>query len=71
MGEEPGRLYSPWGLKESDMTEQLHLTLNNESEPLSYTVLTTKAKWVKHVSVKPETVKLLEQKMDRRLSDQS
>ena len=43
----------------------------NESEPLSYTVLTTKAKWVKHVSVKPETVKLLEQKMDRRLSDQS
>ena len=24
--EEPGRLYSPWGCKESDMTEQLSLT---------------------------------------------
>ena len=22
--EEPGRLYSPWGRKESDMAEQLH-----------------------------------------------
>ena len=22
--EEPGRLYSPWGRKESDMTERLH-----------------------------------------------
>ena len=22
--EEPGKLYSPWGRKESDMTEQLH-----------------------------------------------
>ena len=22
--EEPGRLYSPWGCKESDMTERLH-----------------------------------------------
>ena len=22
--EEPGRLYSPWGHKESDITEQLH-----------------------------------------------
>ena len=22
--EEPGRLYSPWGHEESDMTEQLH-----------------------------------------------
>ena len=25
--EEPGRLYSPWGSKESDMTEQLYLSL--------------------------------------------
>ena len=25
--EEPGRLYSPWGRKESDMTEQLTHTL--------------------------------------------
>ena len=24
--EEPGRLYSPWGSKESDMTERLHFT---------------------------------------------
>ena len=32
---------------------------------------TTKPKWIKHVNVKPETVKLLEQKMDRKLSDQS
>jgi len=32
---------------------------------------TTKSKWIRHVNVKPETVKLLEQKMDGKLSDQS
>ena len=26
--EEPGRLYSPWGLKEFDMTERITLSLN-------------------------------------------
>ena len=28
--EEPGRLYSPWGCHESDMTEQLTLSLNSK-----------------------------------------
>ena len=28
--EEPGGLYSPWGHKESDMTEHAHLLLNPE-----------------------------------------
>ena len=32
--EEPGKLYSPWGCEESDMTEQLTLSL-----PLSKTAI--------------------------------
>ena len=29
--EEPGRLHSPWGRKESDTTEQLHFTIDFEA----------------------------------------
>ena len=30
--------YSPWGNKESDMTEQLSLSLENKTTPLDYSV---------------------------------
>ena len=35
--EEPGRLYSPWGHKESDTTEQLHFHFSFEYKML-YTI---------------------------------
>ena len=30
--EEPGELYTPWGSKESDMTEQLHFTYSKQNK---------------------------------------
>ena len=32
--EEPGGLYSPWGHKESDTTEQLHTQTHTHTQPL-------------------------------------
>ena len=30
--EEPGELYTPWGSKESDMTERLHFTYSKQTK---------------------------------------
>ena len=42
--EEPGRLYSPWGRKELDMTERLHFFT---SKPLTVWVTTNCGKLLK------------------------
>ena len=37
--EDPGRLHSPWGRKESDTTEQLHFTSNSQVNSFAYLTL--------------------------------